>query len=266
MPGRTPPPILPADTLPPPSLALRWTPRHTAGNWRFTATTDATVSLAGDTAGQNVPVHTTVAYSITLTGLEPPLTLVGRVDSVAVTSGSRIPAPLPGQSRVTSFQGVVGGNGGLSQLAAAPPDSATCPGGLDPVVAAAQALFVPTPPEVEVGSTWQDTVSTITCRERVPVATTIVQAYRLDTLTHRDGIPALAVERTSTITIRSVAADSARLTVTGDGSGTAMLFVDPATGMLLASHGTSSTTLTVLTVGASLSFTQQATVTVDRRP
>jgi DNA-binding cell septation regulator SpoVG len=254
----------PRDTRSASHDASRWTPQRGTGAWTYQVTTDASVSLAGDTAGQNVPVHTDATYAVALSGTAPPLTLTGMIDSVTVRRGSRIPAPPVERSPIASFHGIVDADGAVEQLVSDAVDTTMCPGGVDPLMGAVRGLFVRTPAELAAGSAWQDTVSTISCRERVPVTTTVVRAYRLDGSAYWQGVPALRVERTSTIVIQSAPQDSARLTVSGTGSGSATLLLDPGTGMLLESRGSSSASITVLTVGASLAFTQQATENITR--
>lgn len=267
--GGAPPPPPPAarprpDTMAAAHPAMRWTPVRTTGAWSYQVTTDAAISLAGDSTGQQVPVHTGATYTVALTGAAPSLTLTGMIDSVTVRRGGRIPAAPEHRVPFATFHGTVSADGDVQELVSDSADTTTCPGGVDPLVGAVRGLFVRTPATLAPGAAWEDTVTTTTCREHVPVATTIVRDYRVDGLVFWQGAPALRLLRTSTLVMQSAPADSARLALSGTGSGSATLLLDPVTGLLLESQGSSHASITVLTVGASLAFTQQATESVTR--
>jgi hypothetical protein len=183
-----------------------------------------------------------------------------------VTTGSQVPPPQHPDSTLSGFRGELLPNGTLSALQGTTP--APCTGGTEPVIAAVQSLFVRTPPTMEIGTTWQDTVSTVTCRGDVPITSTAVRRYRVVANTTWNSRPALQVERTGTTTLSSPDSGSiaSRVTVAGTGTSTGALYVDPGTGILLDARSEHHATLTVTTGRSTHPFRQDATEIVTLRP
>jgi hypothetical protein len=254
--------------------AASWTPKRAAGTWRYELRSEAVVGLTGDSAAAHVPVASTTLYTVTLTPTGDRFQVSGQVDSTAVTAGSRVPPPQRADSTRPVFRAELLSDGTLAALqgAAQPP----CAGGTEPVIAAVQSLFVRLPATLSVGTTWQDTVVTVTCRGELPLTSTAVRRYRVVGPTSWNGRPALEVERSGTLTLASTdtvgsgavatGTSTNRMSVTGTGTSASTLQVDPTTGLLLSSRGEHHTTLTVTTGRSALPFQQDATEIVTLRP
>lgn len=238
---------------------LVWTPHRTSGKWRYEVRSEATVALLADTGATQVPVQTRIRYTIALDTSAGELQLTGTIDSNVVTTQGRIPQA-QGDTAPTRFNGVVAASGKLWNLASN--TRSRCKDGVDPAVAAVHDLFVVLPASVTLGSTWQDTVVTVTCRGDLPITTSTVHSYRLADTTMWQGRAAFVVNRTTTYAIRSVEDSTAgrrALSVTGSGSGSATLQIEQSTGVVLSAQGEAHTTLTVNTGRSTVPFRQDAT-------
>ncbi len=291
----TPPPATPAPVprtsdsgavhAPPPAVA-RWTPKHEPGSWRYELHSTGTVSLAGDTTADSLPVARTIIYSVSITppaptnGPHSAFQLSGSVDSVAVTIPERIPTPTAGSNSKPHFQGDLATDGHLIALSS----NATtpCQNAVDPLSAAAASLFVTLPQGIAPNQRWADTVSTITCRGRMPLETTVIRQYTAITDTVWQGRAALRLARHDSLTIRnrpdssvdsvvapnSTAIDSASrdstetMDATGSGHADFTLYVDPRSGVLLHAAGASDTQILVMTSGSRFPFREEAHQTI----
>lgn len=260
-PARAPSPVAKGGDSTAAAEAARWSPRYAPGSWRYTLRSDATVTLATDTTATGVPVHNVTHYTIALDSAGTELRLTGSVDSATVLTEGRIPQPQGQNAAGTRFSAQLAPEGRLSGLTSTP--AAACPSGTDPTVAAVQTLFTTLPPELTIGSQWRDTVSVVTCRGDVPITTTTVRDYQVRTVTTWRGQPALEVVRTGTIAIhggKDAPADRG-MSVTGSGTSSMTMEVEPRTGMLLEASGESHSTFTVGTSRSSFLFKQDATET-----
>lgn len=255
-----------ADTVAPARAARQWTPRRIAGTNRYEVRSSTTVSLTSDSAATPAPIETRAVYTVTLTGTGALLALSGSLDSLAIHTGGRVPTPAPIARLPVLLSGQLDDAGHLSGLTAA--TKASCAGGLDPAVALAAALF-PAVPTVHVGSAWQDTVVTVTCRGNLALRTVTSSSYRVAADTTVRGRPALEVILTAAMNTASdtTGQGSAAAGVSISGSGTAQrtAYVDAATGLLLHLSGTSQSTITVRTRTTTLPFRQDVTETIDLR-
>jgi hypothetical protein len=143
-----------------------------------------------------------------------------------------------------------------------------CAGGTEPAVAAVHSLFVRTPGSLAMGTTWSDTLTTVTCRGDLPITTTAVRNYRVLGQTTWNGRPALEIERKGTITLASADSGVAarRIKITGSGAASSTLRIDPATGLLLTGSSSQQASLTITTGRSTLPFRQEATETITLRP
>jgi hypothetical protein len=205
-----------------------------------------------------------------LDGGSPAFQVTGSVDSVAVTIPERIPTPTAGSNSRPHFQGAIAANGHLTALAS---DATTpCQDATDPLSAAATSLFIALPAGISPNESWTDTVSTVTCRGRMPMLTTATRQYKAITDTVWNGREALLLTRHDSLAIRSradsaidttVAADTAdTMEAAGNGHGDFILFVDPRSGVLLQATGTSHTDILVTTGNSRFPFREDARQTI----
>lgn len=278
-----PPPAAPAPVptrkdstaAPPPAAAARWTPKRTAGSWHYELRSSGTVSLAGDTTADSLPLARTVLYTVSIeptgvpNGGSPAFQVTGSVDSVAVTIPERIPTPTAGSNSKPRFQGAMAANGHLTALASDAMNP--CQDATDPLSAAATSLFIALPEGISPNESWTDTVSNVTCRGRMPLVTTATRQYRAITDTLWQGRAALLLTRHDSLAIRSRADSATDTTVAdttdtmaamGSGHGDFTLFVDPRSGVLLEATGTSHTEILVTTPSSRFPFREDARQTI----
>lgn len=233
-----------------------WTPRRSPGSWHYKFESSATVTLDGDTTARALPVGRTALYTVTLalpdTGRvaggdsSGSFRVTGHVDSLMVTTAERIPRPTAGTGIRPYFSATLTPTGHLMDVES---NSGTkCNEGIDPLTAAAQSFFISLPRGVSIGSSWQDTTSTVTCRGSASFSTTATRHYRVvrDTVWQNESV--LLIRGTDTTLIRSQTdSDTTAMIIDGTGTATINLYVDPNTGLLVHSQAESQTILTVIT-------------------
>ncbi|HEU4642812.1 MAG TPA: hypothetical protein VFS44_10195 [Gemmatimonadaceae bacterium] len=247
------------------SAPVSWQPRRTPGSWHYVSSASTVVSLETDTLAKQVPVVSRVVYQLTATGTASPFAVSGTIDSVLVSTGGKV-APAPGKHPYAAFTGTLAPDGSLGPLSGSEPPR--CPKGVDPLVAGARTLFIPTPGVLSKGSSWQDTVTTVTCRGDVPINGTTTHRYTVISDTTWQGKPALVISRTSEMLVQSDTTTPAThtLDISGSGTGTARLLIDPATAMLYQEIGQSSARLIIGTARSKVPFRQEVADTVELRP
>jgi hypothetical protein len=269
----SPPPATPApttverDSTTPVKSAISWKPQHSAGRWRYELRSRATVTLTGDTSAKALPIGRTTIYTVTIApsketaGGALQLEVTGSVDSVSVTTPERIPTPTAGSDIRPRFHARLASGGQLIDLSS---DATTaCQQAIDPLSAAAMGLFVTLPPAISVGTSWSDTISTVTCRGRMPIITTAVRQYRVIKDTLLANTRALQLARTDSIHVSNrpdTAAD--QMKADGAGSATFTLYVDPKSGMLLNAAGQSHTEILVTAGDSLFPFREDARQTI----
>jgi hypothetical protein len=143
---------------------------------------------------------------------------------------------------------------------------ASCDSPAETLVATARDLIVPLPDRVILGSVWRDTVSSTACRGGVALTTTVVRQYEARGLAPYVGGQALELARTTELTVTGSGAQYGQsVNVTGQGSGTATLLVDPGGGGLLKSMAETTAALTFTGPRGTTAFTQTARQAVERR-
>jgi hypothetical protein len=269
----TPPPATPTptsaqkDSTSPANAAISWKPRLSAGSWRYELLSTATVTLTGDPTASALPIGRTTVYTVSIAPTREPVSssvpfeVVGSVDSVAVTTPGRIPTPTAGSNVRPHFRAELGSDGRVVNLTS---DATTaCQAAVDPLSAAALTLFVTIPPTISVGASWKDTVSTITCRGRMAVITTAIRQYKVVTDTVIGSRPALLLRRTDSLNVRNRPdTTSGQMTAAGAGSAAFLLYVDPASGMLLNATGQSHTEILVIAGDSRYQFREDAKQTI----
>jgi hypothetical protein len=238
------------------------------------------VSLAGDTTANALPLGRTVLYSVSL---EPTASdgrsasafqLTGSVDSVAVTIPERIPTPTAGSNSKPRFHGALAADGHVIDLVS---DATTsCRDAVDPLSAAATSLFIALPAGISPKQSWSDTVTTVTCRGRMPLVATVTRHYTAITDTVWGGRAALLITRHDSLDIRnrpdsisqamaesgSVLDTTQQMTAAGVGRSDFTVYVDPGTGLLLAAIGVTHTEILVTTGSSRYPFREEARLAI----
>jgi hypothetical protein len=234
------------------------------------------VSLAGDTTADSLPLGRLVLYTVSIepsgasNGRAPAFEVTGSVDSVAVTIPERIPTPTAGSNSKPHFRGALAADGHVTALAS---DAMTpCQNATDPLSAAATSFFVALPVGISPNERWSDTVTTATCRGRMPLVTTVTRQYEAIGDTVWQGREALLLTRRDSLVIRnradsaadnSIAADtSEEMDAVGGGRGDFVLYLDPRSGTLLEATGTSHTEILVTKSNSRFPFREEARQTI----
>jgi hypothetical protein len=203
--------------------------------------------------------------------------LTGSVDSVAVTTPERVPTPTAGSNSKPHFQATLAADGQLFALSSY--STTPCAQASVPLSAAATMLFVTLPPAIAPNESWSDTVSTVTCRGRMPVVATATRHYSVLGDTVWEGRAALLIARVDSLKIesrpdstRDTTSDTTRHTMrdttaetmkaAGTGRADFMLYVDPSSGVLLQATGKSHTEILVTTGHSAFPFREDARQTI----
>lgn len=243
--------------LPP---AREWTVRRATGTWRYKVESNATVALASDSTSPSAPIHSMAIYSLAIdsTG-EAGYRIVGRVDSTTLSAGGRVQARPP-DSVAAAFSAQIDSASGLTNVDMSGGARPMCAGGVTPFVAAGLTLFVSVPSRVQQGAVWHDSTSTTTCRGTVAVVSKLNRTFQLADTATWNGQSVLRVNVSATSTIEgqglaSAAGDSIWVSGTGTSSGT--LLIDPASMMPVSSIMTGNSAVTVRSHQTILPFKQQ---------
>lgn len=246
--------------------ARHWALQRGTGSWRYRIESNATVVLAGDTTAPSAPIHSSAIYSIGVdtVGGSAGFRITGRVDSLVLAAGGRVPSR-PADSTAAEFTAQLDSTSGLTNVTMSGTERSMCTGGINPVVAGGLALFVSAPASVQQGTIWHDSTSTTTCRGNVAVVSTLQRTFELVDTATWNGQVVLRVNVTARSAIAgeglaSAAGDSISVTGTGTSSGT--LLIDPTSLMLVSSTMTGATAVTVHSRQTTLPFRQQVTETV----
>jgi len=223
------------------------------------------VVLASDSTSPAAPIHSMAIYSLSIDSAGASgYRIAGRVDSAILSTGGRVPAR-PVDSTAAEFSAHVDSLSGLTSVAMKGGDRPTCAGGITPFVAAGLTLFVTVPSRLQQGAVWHDSTTTTTCRGTVAVVSKLNRAFQFSDTTTWNGQSVLRVNVTATSTIEglglaSAAGDSIWVSGTGTSSGT--LLLDPTSMMPVSSIMTGTSDVTVRSRQTTLPFKQQVADTV----
>jgi hypothetical protein len=263
-PAVTPPPTtVPATPPGAPAPAPIPVRPYTSGSPTYVITTTASVRVEGDTTAVAAEtVETTLLARMLLERAGSRLFVSGAIDSFTVRGSGRLNgAPLAGPVR---FHGEGTTFGKLMTFV--PDLPVSCDSPAEALVAVARDLIVPLPDRVTIGSTWRDTVTSTICRGGIPLTTTAVRQYEARALATYAGTEALELARTTELTVTGSGTQYGQsVSVTGQGSGSAALFVDLAGGGLVRSMGETTVMVTFMGPRGTTAFTQTAQQRVERR-
>jgi len=258
-PPAPPPAPVKRDSVAPPPVR-EWAVHRATGTWRFKVESNATVVLASDSTSPAAPIHSLAIYSLSVDSADASgYRIAGRVDSAILSTGGRVPAR-PVDSAAPEFSAQIDSLSGLTNVAMDGGDRPSCAGGVTPAVAAGLTLFLTAPSRLQQGAVWHDSTTTTTCRGSVAVVSKLNRAFQFSDTTRWNGESVLRVNVTATSTIEgqglaSAAGDSIWVSGTGTSSGT--LLLDPTSMMPVSSTMTGNSDVTVRSRQTTLPFKQQ---------
>lgn len=258
-PPAPPPAPVKRDSVAPPPVR-EWAVHRATGTWRFKVESNATVVLASDSTSPAAPIHSVAIYSLSVDSADASgYRIAGRVDSAILSTGGRVPAR-PVDSTAPEFSAQIDSLSGLTNVAMNGGDRPTCAGGVTPFVAGGLTLFVTVPSRLQQGAVWHDSTTTTTCRGNVAVVSKLNRAFQFSDTTTWNGESVLRVKVTATSTIEgqglaSAAGDS--IWVSGNGTSSGTLLLDPTSMMPVSSTMTGNSDVTVRSRQTTLPFKQQ---------
>ncbi len=221
---------------------------NTAGPWKVGAAaksekvaivTEATVAISGDTVVRTDTLRATLAASYTWTGTAP-RRVDGQLTDYRVAVGTSAPVAPPGLRLARPFSATAA-PGTSSLLFTLPTEASAC---TDPSLSSVQGLqdaWVAVPSTLSVGQHWEDTVHTLSCRDRVPLTGTSVRWFVVRGAEVENGQRVLVViERSSRGRLTGEGNQfGEKVTIAGESSGTLTYRFDPVAGQFVRASGAS---------------------------
>lgn len=250
----------PSGASAPPLVPVR---PYGSGSPTYVVTTTASIRADADTAAATADsVETTFIAHLLLERGGNRLFVSGTIDSFTVRGTGRVAgAPPAGPLR---FRGE--GSAFGERMTFVPDLPASCDSPAEALLATARDLIVPLPDRVTAGAMWRDTVTATVCRGGVALTTTAVRQYVARGLAPHAGEQALELARTTELTVVGSGSQHGQsVSVTGQGSGTTTLFVDPGGGGLLGSTAETTAALSFTGPRGTTTFTQTSRQRIERR-
>lgn len=190
------------------------------------------------------------------------LGITGNINKAETRPGSRIGSNSQTTTSLLGFSGAItNGNLALKILPAeftGLTDYAICSIPVNAVLGDIRAVLAAIPPSLLLTSKWTDTVKTNTCTgAKIPSKLSMVRSYSVVGETNHSGLPLLLLRRTEITHLTGAGSQGQhQVTVEGEGSGSADLYLDQAAGFILAVNTRQNLNLTVNTSGRREHFKQ----------
>ena len=190
--------------------------------------------------------------------------LAGSVTAFTVKRSGRAAAVPLGLSLPFPFVAAYVGRG---QLAIIAPSASPCIAPALPVVQSLRDLWFHVPDTLRLGTTWEDSVLYLSCRDGVRLRSIVRHTFTLSEVIQQSGNELLILRRIShTVISRDDAPSRETVSVSGIGSGELMYTVDPLRGEVLTARGSSLLDLSVHGKTRTQSVRQVGKIEIDRLP
>lgn len=229
-PPQTPTPV-PAPPLPPPapSTPSRWAIATATAPAAYAVETRATFSTRADTLARS---DTSVSRT-TLRVVPRGAALDVTISAFSINSSYSQPLALTAPSRAV---GRFDANGAIAFEG---PGQSSCTALTSAAFESTRDLWVKWPSEVTAGTRWRDSTTITACRDGIPLRINLVRSYHVTTVAN-DSTRLVTVERTSRVALSGRGAlRGDTVTMSGEGSGSAILHVAAQTGWLRDGAGSS---------------------------
>ncbi len=237
-----------------------WTVIPTADLEAYRSTLKTTITQRGEHGNQQHGFTTTVDYSLTLIRASNSVKVSGFISAFQIEPDQTTQLLPPG---VFTFP--LGFDGNISNhnisLHSSGPSQLTpitqCSDSSQTVLSTVSRDLIVVPHEMTPNESWQDSTSSSLCSGSLPVVVSVVRNYRITGETAVNGIPALKLERTERLLASGEGSQGQHLiTVSGAGTGEAQVYIDRASGLLLASTAKNQMELFIKSSGRIQNFTQ----------
>jgi hypothetical protein len=228
---------------------FRWTLASKPHSVSFQIADSSIVSVNTDTTKKELPFISNSTYGLSVVPGSPPHIRL-HIDS---TSDGK---------KELDLTAIVSPHGQVTDLQAI--HSASCRGGINPRFVRLFDLFA-SPPSTSIaaGSHWTDTSIVVVCHGRTPLRQQIIHSYTLIGESSWRERHILEIQRVTQIEIGEVQVDSQNpVTAKGSGAGLATLLIDPESGLVLQSSGTSDLSLSVITSRGMFPFRQHGVTSI----
>jgi hypothetical protein len=250
-------------TEPPPTLkptvsteAESWTPQIISGSRKYSVNDSSVVSISNDTTNRVVPIETAMHYSLAIGPIGDSFSISGTVDSSTVNSQLRIKPQVRDSTKIDEIRGVLTKQGQLRL--GSQERLLSCSSTSVSMTSRIYELVIPYPKEqLRIGDKWSDTVSNTNCHGRTPLTQQIIREFQVKQFTTWHEHTAVEVLRQTNIVFAGASSEpNTHLQANGSGSGSATLFMDRKTAVLLESNSQTKSTLIIVTSRGAFPFTQ----------
>ena len=237
-----------------------WQFFYTAGRYRYVLRNDATIETLASNTMDSVSSRAYLTYDLTPEG--DGMLITGTIDSFTVNAGDSIPLPLHDMSFPIAFDGRMDRSGRIQEFSS--PDTSSCGSAAGALLGIARELLIAVPSELTIGLEWRDSTSTTSCRGDIPMTVTTTRHHRLEELIDSAGIPLLRIARQTDVVMSGMGTRPVQATtVSGTGSGSMELLIEPTTGTFRHAVGESLTTLTFDAASRRETFLQRVRLTIE---
>ena len=257
--GSGPVPVItaePSRSAPRISTRDRWTITPVATSHRFTSVINTVVELQEPAGIQRDSLASSFTYTLGTQRSGEIISYSAKVESMSIHGGTRIASSMGALTSPFSFSGRLEKN--RISIDSAFTDCSNDALASIPVI---QRALVVTPVTLHKDMTWSDSVSSALCSGSIPVTTTSVRNYRVIGETPQ-GILIERHDRTTAAGEGSQGQHLVRLKT--EGSGTAQITIDSATGELLQAVSSASTTAVITASGRDQRFVQTVRERINR--
>jgi hypothetical protein len=257
----------PARTTTAPSAAAPntggpWRASPPAGFEKVTITTQSTVTITSDTLTRTDTLHATLGASYSWTSGAVRKADGQLTDYRVAIGGMAAPSAPPGLKLPRPFSAVA--TTGTALHFTLPAESSVC---TEPALSTVQGLhdaWVALPSQLVVGAEWTDTVTTLSCRDRVLLRGTSVRRFRV----RRGEVDeakrvVVIIERTARGRLTGDGDQfGEKISINGETAGTMQYAFDPVVGRFVRASGTSVLTFSLKSSRRSQAVKQSSAVSV----
>jgi hypothetical protein len=230
----------------------------------YSSVTSMSVELASPTGIVRDTLSSQVEFALSISRSAGAPRFRGSITSMSTQAGSTIGSSLQPQQLPFTFSGRIENGKLLLEPVPGEPVSVLtdCSNAALAAIPAIGRIVVLPPLQLLRGASWTDSTTVSTCAGSIPVTLTLLRTYRI---LGEGSSGTILVERTDrSLSTGEGAQDQHRVTIRGDGTGSARLELDSRTGALVEAQGEGMTTVDVTSSGRTQRFTQRLREHVTR--